>query len=274
MLDERWLQGKINEDPTILGLGKNVTVIGRERIQPSRGRLDFLLWDPEKEMRYEVEVMLGRLDESHIIRTIEYWDIERQRFPSYEHRAVIVAEEVTARFFNVIRLLNRSIPIIALQLNAFTFEGGMGLQFVKVLDVLGEVEVDEDDGGGQISREVWEKKASADALAAMDSFIALAKETLGSVRVTYNKHHIALGAKGNNFCWFHPGKGTKHCHSRIRVDADVRDSMVEKLSETELYVRPFGERQITLKIARRDVQEHKDLLESLLLVAEEDAERI
>ena len=58
--------------------------------------------------------MLGALDESPGIRTIEYWDIERQRYPTYEHRAVIIAEEIPARFFNVIRLLNRAVPLIAL----------------------------------------------------------------------------------------------------------------------------------------------------------------
>ena len=70
------------------------------------------MYEPEEHARYEVEIMLGTLDESHIIRTIEYWDIERQRFPSYEHVAVIVAEEITSRFFNVIGLLNRAVPII------------------------------------------------------------------------------------------------------------------------------------------------------------------
>jgi hypothetical protein len=52
---------------------------------------------------YEVEIMLGSTDESHIIRTIEYWDIEKRRFPSKDHKAVIVAEDITNRFFNVIR---------------------------------------------------------------------------------------------------------------------------------------------------------------------------
>ncbi len=33
--------------------------------------------DPETKRRYEVEVQLGPTDEAHIIRTIEYWDIER-----------------------------------------------------------------------------------------------------------------------------------------------------------------------------------------------------
>jgi hypothetical protein len=62
---------------------------------------------------YETEIMLGGTDESHIIRTIEYWDIEKRRFLSKDHQAVIIAEEITNRFFNVITLMNRSIPNIA-----------------------------------------------------------------------------------------------------------------------------------------------------------------
>jgi len=74
-------------------------------------------------VRYETEVMLGATDESHIIRTLEYWDKESRRYLDKDHRAVIVAEEITNRFFNVIWLLNRSIPIIAIQLNALECDG-------------------------------------------------------------------------------------------------------------------------------------------------------
>jgi hypothetical protein len=86
-------------------------IAGREHRQPVGGRIDFLLRDPDDETYYEVEVMLGELDASHIIRTIEYWDIERQRRPNFTHNAVIVAEHITSRFFNVLRLLNRAVPM-------------------------------------------------------------------------------------------------------------------------------------------------------------------
>jgi hypothetical protein len=33
--------------------------------------------DSEAETYYEVEIMLGNIDESHIIRTIEYWGISK-----------------------------------------------------------------------------------------------------------------------------------------------------------------------------------------------------
>ncbi len=75
---EKWLQDIIAEDPTILGLG-NVKLVERERRQEKAGRLDLMLYDRERNTRYEVELMLGASDESHVIRCIEYRDIERRR---------------------------------------------------------------------------------------------------------------------------------------------------------------------------------------------------
>jgi hypothetical protein len=100
-LNERWVQDRLADDPSLLGLG-DLVLKDKERIHPQAGRLDLLFQDLESERRYEAEIQLGRTDESHIIRTIEYWDIERKRFPQYDHVAVIVAEEITSRFLNVI----------------------------------------------------------------------------------------------------------------------------------------------------------------------------
>ena len=61
-LDERWLQDRIEEDPSILGLGDELRLYRRERRQLSGGRIDFVLEDEEEERRYEVEVMLGSVD--------------------------------------------------------------------------------------------------------------------------------------------------------------------------------------------------------------------
>jgi hypothetical protein len=139
--DEAWLQSRIAEDPSILGLGDAV-LIGRERSQGNAGRLDLLLSNPDENVRFEVDMMLGPTDPSHIIRTIEYWDIERRRYPAYEHIAVLVAEDVTARFLNVLALLSGSIPLIAIQLNALQVGESIILDFVYVLDQT-ELRVDE-----------------------------------------------------------------------------------------------------------------------------------
>jgi RecB family endonuclease NucS len=79
-LDEKWVQDLIAKDPSMLGLGEDLALRQKERIQPHAGRLDLLLQDSEGR-RYEVELQLGSTDETHIIRTIEYWDIERKRYP-------------------------------------------------------------------------------------------------------------------------------------------------------------------------------------------------
>jgi hypothetical protein len=266
-LDERWLQERIVEDPSILGLG-DIQLIRREKSQPSGGRIDFVMYDPEQETRFEVEVMLGLLDESHIIRTIEYWDIERQRYPAYDHRAVIVAEEITARFFNVIRLLNRAVPLIAVQLNALMIDDAIVLHFTRVLDVYQETEVEDEGDGEQVGRSYWDKRASAGSLAALDRILSLVQTSISPPRVTYNRNHIALGTTGVNFCWFHPPKEAGHCHLRVRARAESRDEIIKKFSETGLYVRPFQAELVTFKLAVADVDRYRSLIEDMFRICE------
>ena len=57
--------------PSIRGLG-DLQPLNKEKSQSSGGCLDILLKDREDNTMYEVEVMLGETDPSHIIRTIEY----------------------------------------------------------------------------------------------------------------------------------------------------------------------------------------------------------
>src|SRR5262245_50177642 len=130
---EVWLHERIKDDTSILGLGE-LDVLKHEHIQVGGGRLDLLLADTENEVRYEVEIMLGPTDPSHIIRCIEYWDVERRKYPAYDHVAVLIAEEVTSRFLNVISLLSGTIPLVAIQLNALRVGNSVILNFVKVLD--------------------------------------------------------------------------------------------------------------------------------------------
>jgi hypothetical protein len=87
--DEYWLQDQIVENPACLGLG-DLEALAKERRQSSGGRLDILLKNPEDDTMYEVEVMLGETDETHIIRTIEYWDNEKRKWPQRQHFAVLV----------------------------------------------------------------------------------------------------------------------------------------------------------------------------------------
>lgn len=271
-LDERWLQDKIVEDPSILGLGE-LTIIQRERIQPTGGRIDFLMSDPEEGIRYEVEVMLGRLDESHIIRTIEYWDVERTRFPQLEHRAVIVAEEITNRFFNIISLLNRAVPIIAIQLNALQVGDQFAISFTKVLDVADLFGEEEAAPGEQVDRSHWEKLANPASLGLVDKMIALVAEGVGGTpRVTYNKHHIALGTSGRNFAWFHPRKSASHCHMHVLLNGEERAEWVLKLDEAGIFAGPRGN-EMKMRLSQKELAESEGLIAELLSKCEEVSRR-
>src|SRR6476661_4794225 len=133
------LQDQIFNNPECLGLGE-LESIAKEKQQSSGGRLDVLLKDPEDDSMYEVEIMLGETDETHIIRTIEYWDNEKRKWPQRQHFAVLVAEHINRRFFNVIHLLSHSIPIIAVQVSMISANGKRSLFFTKVLDTYEEVD--------------------------------------------------------------------------------------------------------------------------------------
>lgn len=155
-LSEKWVQDQIANDPSILELG-DLILKDKERNQPNAGRLDLLLQDPESPKRYEVEIQLGATDERHIIRTTEYWDIERKRYPQYEHTAVIIAENITTRFLNVIQLFNGAIPLIALKMTAYKVGDDYALTFVKILDELTFGLVDDDEPLAEpTDRSYWE----------------------------------------------------------------------------------------------------------------------
>ena len=201
-LNEKWLQNMIEEEPEILGLGDDVEVRDIERRQPAGGRLDLLLKDSESGKRFTVELQLGKCDPDHIIRTIEYWDIERKRFPQFEHCAVIVAENITSRFWNIINLFNRSIPLMAIQLDVRQVGDNFTLNFVKVLDI--EYGMEEEESSEPVDSAYWEKKSTPEVLSLLDSLKSSLKKIFPEVDLNYNKNYIGLKKNGvsDNFVAF------------------------------------------------------------------------
>ncbi len=227
---EKWLQDRIQDDTTILGLGE-LDVHTKERKQSSGGRIDFLFFNSDTDTMYETEIQLGRTDESHIIRTIEYWDIERRRYPSKEHRAVIVAEEITNRFFNVIALMSQSIPIIAIQVSAIKVNGEVLLHFTKVLDLY---EVPEDEvslRGEEVNRQYWEKQAHAKSISLFNEIVNIVKDSYPEVRITYNKYFITLGTNVRSFMWLRPRKTANNCHLELKVAIEDVEEIKAKFDE-------------------------------------------
>ncbi len=266
LLNERWLHNRLIENPSLLGLGE-LEVRSSERRQPSGGRLDLLLQDVETSTRYEVEIQLGAMDESHIIRTIEYWDIERRRYPQYEHTAVIVAEDVTSRFLNVISLLNGAIPLIAIQIKGVEVSGAFTLIATRVLD-LTTWGTEEEDEGETVDRASWEKKASKDSLQIMDHMVELINTVRPGVNPKYNKHHIGLqfGGIARNFVVFHPRK--THVLTAFKIPQDKETT--EWLDETGLNPFPYDANYgyYRVRVRQNDIHEHRDALLELITTAE------
>jgi len=194
-INEAWLQEQIANNPSILGLG-DLELHDRERRQIGGGRLDLLLQNDDQ--RYEVELQLGSTDESHIIRTIEYWDLERKRFPQYQHIAVIVAEEITSRFFNVIGLFNGAIPIIAIQVAGYSQPDGISLVFTKILEqrnfgLIGEA----DEGSSEITdRNYWLTKVGEPSMALAENLFEIILSAENSSQFYFTKLYLGILLNG------------------------------------------------------------------------------
>ena len=266
-LTERWVQDRIAEDPSILGLG-DVILKDKERIQPRAGRLDLLLQDAEASHRYEVEIQLGGTDESHIIRTIEYWDIERKRYPQYEHTAVIVAENITARFLNVISLFNGMIPLVAIQMNALKFNDHIGLVFTKVLDQMTLGLVDEDEDVQEATdRSYWLNRASEKTVGMCDALLQSIKPLDSELELKYNKFYIGLAKNGQtcNFVVFRPKKS----FLRIEPRLEKSDETQEQLEAAGLDVMDYDDRwgRYRIRLTPADMKKQAGVIDQVLTQA-------
>jgi hypothetical protein len=268
-LNERWVQDRIAEDPTILGLG-DVVLKDKERIQPRAGRLDLLLQDAESSKRYEVEIQLGSADESHIIRTIEYWDIERKRYPQYDHAAVIIAEDITSRFLNVIGLFNGMIPLIAIQMNALKRGDEIGLVFTTVVDQMSLGLVDEDEEIQEVTdRAYWETRGSKKTVAMADQLSEIAKQFSPSLELKYNKFYIGLAKHGqpSNFVIFRPKKEFTRFEPRLSSSPETK----ERLENAGLDVMDYDTRwgRYRIRLQPGDIEKNKEVLTQVIKEAHE-----
>ena len=260
--NEKWLQDRIAEDPTILGLGE-VVLIDRERPQERAGRLDLLLSSPEQDRRYEVELMLGATDESHIIRCIEYWDIERRRYPGYEHCAVLIAEDITSRFLNVIGLLAGTVPLVSIQLNALRIGDHIILHFVRVLD---QRLLRRDDTSiiklQAVDRSYWINKSTQRIIKLADEVLEVINEKAKTPQqLNYNKHYIGLsdGIRSRNFIYFLPRKK----HLRVVIPRGWSEERSERFDDAGLAVEQKDD-GIVFNLYPADLKKHRDLVNSVV----------
>lgn len=259
---EAKLQQQITDDPSLLGLG-DLVVREAERSQPQGGRIDLLLSDPETRVRYVVELQLGATDPSHIIRTIEYWDIERRRYPQYEHVAVIAAEEITSRFLNVVSLFNGHIPLIAIQVQGLEVNGAFTIVATRVLDLM-TLGTDEEDEGETVDRAYWQQKASPESMRVFDGAVKVVQSFEPELTAKYNKHYIGLARNGvaRNLAIFRPRK------SYVLAEFGIphSDELTTRLEDAGLDLIAYDVRwkQYRVRLTAEDLDSHEGELRELI----------
>jgi len=211
--------------------------------------------------------MLGPTDPSHIIRTIEYWDIERRRYPAYDHIAVLVAEQVTARFLNVMMLFAGSIPIIAIQLNALRVGNQVVLDFVKVLDQRQLREDDTADVGGaaepDVDRSTWEARVGPTMMKVCDRIAQIANEIADpKLELKYKKGRVALSVPGSFFNVL--ALSPKKTFIRIRFRVTDPEAWVKRLSEAGVETELKDGTLVLVRLRHGDFDTHEDLLRELI----------
>jgi len=265
--NEYWLQEQIFENPNCLGLGE-LEAIERERRQSSGGRLDILLKDPEDDTMYEVEIMLGETDETHIIRTIEYWDNEKRRWPQRQHFAVLVAEKINRRFFNVIHLLSNAIPIIAIQVSLNEAHGKHSLCFTKIIDTYEEI----DDGTSEtikFTREDWTKKSKW-TLETADYLLELFSNIFDEPVLNYLKMYIAISSHGSffNYLWLIKKSQNKSIIG-FRLKTELHEKLIELLDQNNISYNN-RKKKFYITIDKKMVEQNKEIFIKIAEIIKEN----
>ena len=265
--NEFWLRDCIYEDPSILGLGELQAVM-REKKQASGGRLDLLLKDPDDDSMFEVELQLGPTDETHIVRTIEYWEHEKRRWPNRGHTAVLVAETINNRFVNVVHLLSQAVPIIGIQANIVEVRGNRALHFTKIIDSYEEPEIEQP----VIGPEYWAQKCPW-SFECAEKYKVWLNARFPEVQVKYFESYIALTCAGKARVWVTKRKAPLANIELLLDDEQLqmaRDFLDEPGKSVNYRIKDSYLR-ITTDIQQLAINEdmHKSLIE--LLVPHEDA---
>jgi len=219
-----------------------------------------LLKDPEDDSMYEVEVMLGETDETHIIRTIEYWDNEKHKWPQRQHYAVLVAEHINRRFFNVIHLLSYSIPIIAVQASLIQSNDKRTLFFSKILDTYEDPDDGITAGDGTFNRDYWLKRApwTLDAADALQSAIS---GIVPNPTLNYLKYYVAVEVSGSNYFWLHRRMHQKSLMG-FRISALLQEEALSILDAAKISYTKKPKR-IYLTTDNQMVEEHAETFRAL-----------
>ncbi len=258
--DEYWLQDIIYDNPKILGLG-NLIAVNKEKKQSNGGRLDILLKDPTDNSMYEVEVMLGETDPSHIIRAIEYWDNEKRKYPQRQHFCVLVAESFDRRYFNVIQLMSLNIPMIAVQADLLEVNDEKILNFTKIIDIYSEPEEDESEIK-QVNESTWNNDSpwtNSNAKALNE----ILKNKHDRINFRYTQSYISINIDGRNDYWLCKRMRPTSALFFSVKDEEKAESIKKILEEKEIEYTYNRYKEFMLSVDVDSIKKNTDLINEI-----------
>lgn len=259
--DEYWLQDLIFENPSLLGLGELIPV-SKEKKQSSGGRLDILLKNPEDNSMYEIEVMLGETDPSHIVRTIEYWDIEKRRYPQRQHFPVLIAETFNKRYFNVIQILSLNIPMIAIQADLLEVGDQKVISFTKILDIYEET-AEEEGEPNIVSETTWANDANWTLQTAKD-LLAIINSSEKVFTLNFTQSYVAIiNSSKSNIYWFYKRAEPKSYLGFRERDDEKVESIKNLLDKSSIPFTYNKYKEFLIVIDRDFVKKHKEIVSTI-----------
>ena len=176
---------------------------------------------------------------------------------------MIIAEDITSRFLNVISLFNGFIPLIAIQVKAVKIDDTISLFFTKVLDENKFDILEEESASEPTDKEYWEKKATKESVKLTEKLMSSLHEITSEYSLKYNKHYIGIAKNNvaNNFLSFVPRKSAVILHFKLEKTDEI-DEIIEKSDLDSLaYDKQWN--QYRLRIREDDLKNSLEVIEDL-----------
>ena len=193
--------------------------------------------------------------------------MEKRRYPQYDHIAVLIAEDITSRFLNIISLFNGVIPLVAIKMSLVQIQNQFTLIFTTVLDQRVGFSTADEEAQEVTDRAYWEKKGTKFTVAMADELVELLKKIDPEIEPKYNKFYIGLArnAKPFNFVIFRPKKQA----IRVELRLQKSDEIEEKLENAGVEVMEYSsrDRRYRIRLSKGDITKHQALLNELFMLS-------
>lgn len=183
--------------------------------------------------------------------------------PEREHVAVLVAEDITSRFLNIVSLLNKSIPLIAIQMQAFEVGSYLTLVFTTVVDRFSRPDDEEDEGQSVVTRADWESKGLKAGLAVVDELAGFAREKDPDFVLKYNQAFIQVNKHGKIFLTFRPQKVQTKINIRMGKTTQSED-LERKMKESGLAVEYKDGKRYRIAVDNDKFKEHASEIKDMV----------